>query len=306
MKEISKKLLKEVAGLDELPKGAYNIREDSQTVARQSTENIEIVGKADKSGIDIIVKPNTKSENVYIPALVSCGGVQDLVYNDFYIGENADITIIAGCGVNTGDSCDGSEHNGIHRFFLKKNSKVRYVEIHIGEGDGTGTRTINPVTEVEQEEGSYMEMETTQIKGVDSTKRFTKAKLENDSTLVIKEKLMTHGNQFAESVFEVDLDGDDSSIQLISRAIAKDYSKQIFVSKIQGNTRCYGHSECDAIIMDQAVVSALPEITANHLDATLIHEAAIGKIAGDQLMKLMTLGLTEDEAEAKIIDGFLN
>lgn len=306
MKDISKKLLKEVAGLDELPKGAYNIREDSQTVARQSTENIKIVGKEDQSGIDIIVKAGTKAENVYIPALVSCGNVHDLVYNDFYIGEDADITIIAGCGVNTGNSCDGSEHNGIHRFFIKKNAKVRYVENHIGEGDGTGTRTINPITEVDQEEGSYMEMETTQIKGVDSTKRFTKAKLQKEATLVIKEKLMTHGNQFAESAFEVELDGEDSSTQLISRSVAKDFSKQVFISKIHGNTRCYGHSECDAIIMDHGVVSAIPEITANHLDATLIHEAAIGKIAGDQLVKLMTLGLTEEEAEAKIIDGFLN
>lgn len=306
MNDIAKKLLKDVTGLEEMPKGAYNIRENSQSVARQSSENIEIVSKEDKSGIDIIVKPDTKSENVFIPALVSCGGVQDLVYNDFFIGENADITIIAGCGVSTGDSCDGSEHNGIHRFFLGKNSKVRYVEKHIGEGSGTGKRVIDPVTEVEQEEDSFMEMETTQIKGVDSTRRFTKAKLKAGATLVIKEKLMTHGDQFAESTFEVDMDGEDSSVNLISRSVARDYSKQTFISKINGNTRCMGHSECDAIIMDHGVVRAVPEITANSLDATLIHEAAIGKIAGDQMIKLMTLGLTEGEAEARIIDGFLN
>jgi Fe-S cluster assembly scaffold protein SufB len=306
MNDIAKKLLKEVSGLDEMPKGAYNIRENSKTVSRQSSENIEIVSKEDKSGIDIIVKPDTKSENVFIPALVSCSGVHDLVYNDFFIGENADITIIAGCGVSTGDSCDGSEHNGIHRFFLGKNSKVRYVEKHIGEGTGTGKRVIDPVTEVIQEEGSYMEMETTQIKGVDSTRRFTSAKLKDGAKLVIKEKLMTHGEQFAESKFEVDMDGEDSSVNLISRSVARDYSRQTFISKISGNTRCMGHSECDAIIMDHGVVSAIPEITANSLDATLIHEAAIGKIAGDQMIKLMTLGLTEGEAEAKIIDGFLN
>jgi len=306
MNDIAKKLLKDVTGLEEMPKGAYNIRENSKSVARQSSENIEIVGKEDKSGIDIIVKPNTKSESVFIPALVSCSGVHDLVYNDFFIGENADITIIAGCGVSTGDSCDGSEHNGIHRFFLGKNSRVRYVEKHIGEGTGTGKRVIDPVTEVEQEENSYMEMETTQIKGVDSTRRFTKAKLKDGATLVIKEKLMTHGDQFAESKFEVDMDGEDSSVNLISRSVARDYSRQTFISKINGNTRCIGHSECDAIIMDHGVVSAIPEITANSLDATLIHEAAIGKIAGDQMIKLMTLGLTEGEAEAKIIDGFLN
>ncbi len=306
MNDIAKQLLKEVTGLEEMPKGAYNIRENSKSVARQSSENIEIVSKEDKSGIDIIVKPDTKSENVFIPALVSCSGVHDLVYNDFFIGDNADITIIAGCGVSTGDSCDGSEHNGIHRFFLGKNSRVRYVEKHIGEGTGTGKRVIDPVTEVIQEEGSYMEMETTQIKGVDSTRRFTTAKLKEGATLVIKEKLMTHGEQFAESKFEVDMDGEDSSVNLISRSVARDYSKQTFLSKINGNTRCMGHSECDAIIMDHGVVRAVPEITANSLDATLIHEAAIGKIAGDQMIKLMTLGLTEGEAEAKIIDGFLN
>lgn len=306
MNDVAKKLLKEVTGLEDMPKGAYNIRENSQTVARQSSENIDIVSKKDKSGIDIIVKANTKSENVFIPALVSCSGVHDMVYNDFYIGENADITIIAGCGVSTGDSCDGSEHNGIHRFFLGKNSKVRYVEKHIGEGSGTGKRVIDPVTEVVQEEGSYMEMETTQIKGVDSTRRFTKANLKDNAKLVIKEKLMTHGEQFAESKFEVDMDGEDSSVNLISRSVARDYSRQTFISKINGNTRCAGHSECDAIIMDHGVVRAIPEITANSLDATLIHEAAIGKIAGDQMIKLMTLGLTEGEAEAQIIDGFLN
>ncbi|MDI3537199.1 MAG: hypothetical protein PWP30_1681 [Eubacteriaceae bacterium] len=306
MNDIAKKLLKEVTGLDEMPKGAYSIRENSKSLAKQSSENIEIVSKKDNSGIDIIVKPNTKSENVFIPALVTCGGVSDLVYNDFYIGESADVTIIAGCGVGTGDSCDGSEHNGIHRFFLGKNSKVRYVEKHIGEGDGTGKRVIDPVSEILQEEGSYMEMETTQIKGVDSTRRITRAKLKDDAKLVIKEKLMTHGDQFAESSFEVDMDGVDSSVNLISRSVAREQSRQTFISKINGNTKCTGHSECDAIIMDHGVVKAIPEITANHLDATLIHEAAIGKIAGDQMIKLMTLGLSEAEAEAKIIDGFLN
>lgn len=304
MNDITKDLMKLVTGLNELPKGAYNIREDSKTAARQSSENIEIVGKKDKSGIDIIVKPNTLSENVYIPALVSCGGIVDVVYNDFYIGENADVTIIAGCGVNTG-GCEGSEHNGIHRFFLGKNSRVKYIEKHIGVGAGTGKRVIDPVTEVVQEAGSFMEMDTTQIKGVDSTHRVTKASLRENAKLIIKEKLMTHGQQTAVSEFALDMDGEDSSINLISRSVAKDYSKQTFISKICGNTRCKGHSECDAIIMDHGVVTAIPEITANSLNATLIHEAAIGKIAGDQIVKLMTLGLTEEDAEAKIIDGFL-
>lgn len=306
MNDTTKDLMKQVTGLDELPKGAYNIREDSKSVARQSSENIKIVSKEDKSGIDIIVKPNTPSEHVYIPALVSCGGITDLVYNDFYIGENADVTVIAGCGVSTGDSCDGSQHNGIHRFFLAKNSHVRYVEKHIGVGEGTGKRVIDPETVVEQEEGSFMEMETTQIKGVDSTVRVTKAVLKENAKLVIKEKLMTHGEQIAVSKFEVDMDGENSSVNLISRSVAREHSKQTFISRITGNTQCMGHSECDAIIMDHGVVSAVPQITANSVDATLIHEAAIGKIAGDQMTKLMTLGLSEKEAEEKIIEGFLS
>ncbi|MBC3898743.1 ABC transporter permease [Acetobacterium malicum] len=306
MNEITKDLMKLVTDLDELPKGAYNIREDSKSVARQSSENIEIVSKTDKSGIDIIVKPNTASEHVYIPALVTCGGITDLVYNDFYIGENADVTVIAGCGVSTGDSCDGSQHHGIHRFFLARNSHVRYVEKHIGVGEGTGKRVIDPETVVEQEEGSFMEMETTQIKGVDSTVRVTKATLKENAKLIIKEKLITHGQQIAITNFEVDMDGENSSVNLISRSVARDYSKQTFISKITGNTRCMGHSECDAIIMDHGVVSAVPKITANSVDATLIHEAAIGKIAGDQMTKLMTLGLNEKEAEEKIIEGFLS
>ena len=304
MDKIAKQLLEIVAGMDSLPAGAYNIRENSECAGRQNSENIEIQSKLDKPGIDILIKPNTKGENVYIPALVTRSGVKDLVYNDFYVGENADVTIIAGCGVHS-DGHEGAEHNGIHRFFLARNSRVVYVEKHIGTGDGTGERIINPQTYIEAAENSYMEMETTQIKGVDSTKRFSKATLKDGAKLVIKEKIMTHGTQYAETSFEVDLDGEDSSAHLVSRSVAKEESKQLFISKINGNAKCAGHSECDAIIMDHGVVSAVPEITANCLDAALIHEAVIGKIAGEQLTKLMTLGLTEKEAEERIIEGFL-
>ncbi|MDO4288816.1 MAG: SufD family Fe-S cluster assembly protein [Eubacterium sp.] len=305
MNEIAKELLMDVADLSGEPEGmAFNIRENSQCAGRNSTDNIQIVSKEDGSGIDIIVQPGTKNDKVFIPALVTCSGVHDLVYNDFYIGEDADVTIVAGCGVST-DGCDGSEHNGIHRFFLKPGAKVLYLEKHIGIGEGTGERVINPETYMELEENSYMEMDTSQIKGVDSTKRISKAKLADGAKLVIKEKLMTHGKQYAETAFEVDMDGVDSSCTLSSRSVARDNSKQLFLSKINGNNKCAGHSECDAIIMDQGVVSAIPEITANDLDAQLIHEAAIGKIAGDQIIKLMTLGLTEAEAEAHIIEGFL-
>ncbi len=304
MNKVTKKLLEMVSDLVGDPQGAYNIREDGQCAGRQSTEHIQINTKQDKPGIDIIIQPQTKGETVYIPACVTHSDVDDLVYNDFYVGEGADVTIVAGCGVHT-DGEESSQHNGIHRFFIGKNARVLYLEKHIGIGEGTGERIINPQTYAEIAEGGYMEMNSTQIKGVDSTNRITKAKLDKGAKMVVKEKIMTHGHQIAETNFEVDLNGEDSGADLISRSVAKGYSHQIFRSRINGNTRCTGHSECDAIIMDHGVVSAIPELTANHVDAGLIHEAAIGKIAGEQLIKLMTLGLTEEEAEAKIIEGFL-
>ena len=303
MDAIQKSLLEQVADLHEVPEGAYNIRANGQKAARNTTANIDIVSKEDKDGIDIIIKPNTK-ETVYIPACVTKSNVDDLVYNDFYVGENSDIVIVAGCGVHV-DGEEDSQHNGIHRFFLSKNARVRYEEKHIGIGDGTGKRIINPKTHIEMAEGSYMEMDTVQIKGVDSTKRETTAVLQGDAKLIIREKIMTHGEQRAETYFKVDLDGADSSADLVSRSVAKGNSYQYFRSIINGNNRCAGHSECDAIIMEKGVVSAVPELTANDIDAQLIHEAAIGKIAGEQLIKLMSLGLTSEEAEAKIVEGFL-
>ncbi len=304
MDSIEKILLEQVSDLHGVPVGAYNIRTNSQSAGRNSTANIQIVGKEDKSGIDIIIKPGTKNESVHIPALVTKSGIHDLVYNDFYIGEDADILIVAGCGVHNMGSED-SQHDGIHRFFVGKNAKMRYVEKHIGSGDGNGKRIINPQTFIEAEEGSYVEIETVQLKGVDSTVRTTQAHSKAGATVIIKEKIMTHGQQYAETKFSIDMDGDDSSVSLVSRSVAKDNSKQLFLSKINGNAKCMGHSECDAIIMDNASVSAIPEITANNVEAQLIHEAAIGKIAGEQIIKLMTLGLTEAEAEAQIVSGFL-
>ena len=296
-------LVGKVSDISDLPAvGAYNIRADGCGTARQNSENIEIITKTDKPGIDIMVKPGTKGETVYIPAVITHGGVDDLVYNDFYIGEDADVTIVAGCGVHNCD-CEDSHH--IHRFFLAKNSKVLYLEKHYGEGDGSGKRIINPETEVFAEEGSTMEMNTVQIKGVDSTKRVSKAELKDGAKLVITEKIMTHGDQTAETSFDVIMSGKDSSCHLVSRSVARDNSKQVFRSYMRGDTECYGHSECDGIIMDNGVVSAIPEIIANDVDARLIHEAAIGKIAGEQLIKLMTLGLTEKQAEEQIINGFL-
>lgn len=307
MDEIEKSLLKQVADLHGVPEGAYNIRENGKSVGRASTANIEIVTKkeADKSGIDIIIKPETKNESVHIPVILSKSGLKETVYNDFYIGEGADIVIIAGCGIHN-CGVQTSEHSGIHSFHIGKNAKVKYVEKHYGEGDGNGENVMNPTTIVEIEDGGSLEMETTQIKGIDSTKRVTKAKLAQNAKLIIKEKIYTHGRQYAETDFSVDIDGENSSANLISRSVAAGESRQNFIANINGNTKCYGHSECDAIIMDDGKVTATPSLTANSIDAELIHEAAIGKIAGEQLIKLMTLGLTEKQAEEQIIKGFLS
>ncbi|MBQ1850574.1 MAG: SufD family Fe-S cluster assembly protein [Lachnospiraceae bacterium] len=304
MDQIQMTLLEQIAGLHEVPAGAYNIRANGQSVSRNTTANIDIVTKTDKSGIDIVIKPGTKKESVHIPVVLSQSGLKEMVYNDFYVGDDCDVTIIAGCGIhNAGD--EASKHDGIHSFFIGKNSHVRYIEKHYGSGDGKGQRIMNPETVVELGENSFMEMETVQIRGVDSTIRTTNATLSDGAKLVITERLMTHGTQTAESHFKVDLNGAGSSANLISRSVAKEDSTQLFISEINGNNKCAGHSECDAIIMDNAKIGAVPKITANHLDAALIHEAAIGKIAGEQITKLMTLGLTEAEAEEQIVNGFL-
>ncbi|MDL2232631.1 SufD family Fe-S cluster assembly protein [Ruminococcaceae bacterium OttesenSCG-928-L11] len=297
------KVLETIAGLSGFPEGAFNIRVNGGSAGRSSTANVKIEPKALGSGIDIHVAPGA-TETVHIPVVISESGVVETVYNDFYIGEGADVVIVAGCGIhNCGANL--SQHDGVHSFHIEKDARVVYSEKHYGDGDGTGGRVLNPVTNVFMQPGSYMEMDTVQIEGVDSTKRVTNADLADGAVLVVKEKLMTHGEQYAETFFEVNLNGEDSSCNLISRSVAKEQSKQLFLSKISGNNKCMGHSECDAIIMDDASVKAVPEITANHVDAGLIHEAAIGKIAGEQIMKLMTLGLTEAEAEAQIINGFL-
>ncbi len=301
---IQLRLLEEVTGLHEVPAGAYNIRANGQMAARVNSANIEIVSKEDGSGIDIHIKPGTRHESVHIPVVLSQSGLMEMVYNDFYIGDDADVVIVAGCGIHNGGDQD-SKHDGLHRFFVGKNARVKYVEKHYGDGDGRGKRIMNPGTQVTLGENSYMEMEMVQIKGVDSTKRSTRADLAAGAKLIIRERLLTHGSQYAESAFVVNLDGDDSSANVISRSVAKEDSQQLFIAEINGNARCAGHSECDAIIMDNARIGAVPKITANHLEAALIHEAAIGKIAGEQIIKLMTLGLTEAEAEAQIVDGFL-
>lgn len=304
MDQIEKNLLKEIADIEKTPIGAYNLRANGKKAERKTTANIDIVSKPDKDGIDIIIKENTKNESVHIPVVITQSGLKDVVYNDFYVGKNSDVVIVAGCGIHN-SACGDSQHDGIHRFFLEEGAKVKYVEKHYGTGEGTGKRILNPVTEVYLKKGATLEMESVQIKGVDSTIRETVGKLDEDSNFIVKEKIMTHGEQFAKTIFNVELNGKNASTHVVSRSVAKDNSKQDFISKVYGNEECFGHVECDAIIMDNAVVKSTPEIVAANINAALTHEAAIGKIAGEQLMKLMTLGLTEHEAEEQIISGFL-
>ena len=301
---VSDRLLEEVADLHKVPVGAYNIRSNGKAVARNSTANIDIIPKENGSGIDIKIKPGTKNESVHIPVVMTASGIKELVYNDFYIGEGSDVVIVAGCGI---DNCGpkDSEHDGIHRFFVGKGAKVKYVEKHYGSGDGTGKRILNPGTEVYMEEDSFMEMEMVQIKGVDDTVRDTKAELAAGAKLVVRERLMTHGNQNAVRNYRVDLNGEGCSCDVVSRSVARDDSYQKFDAVLTGNAPCSGHTECDAIIMDNGRILAVPGLEANNVDAALVHEAAIGKIAGEQLIKLMTFGLTEQEAEEQIINGFL-
>jgi len=305
LSDVQKRLLAEIADLHKVPEGAYNIRANGASAGRSSTANIEISSKEDKPGIDIRIKPGTKNESVHIPVVVSESGLKDVVYNDFFVGDDSDVLIVAGCGINNCGSQD-SDHDGVHRFFVGRNAHVKYVEKHYGEGDGTGKRILNPTTEVNLGEGSSMEMEMVQIKGVDSTVRLTTAKLDANARLVVRERLMTHGTQHADSRYTIELNGDGSSADVVSRSVAREQSTQHYCSRLIGNAACSGHTECDAIIMDTAKVLAVPELEANCVDSALIHEAAIGKIAGDQIIKLMTLGLTEAEAEEQIVNGFLN
>ncbi|MCQ2416976.1 MAG: SufD family Fe-S cluster assembly protein [Oscillospiraceae bacterium] len=304
MDAVQQRLLQEVADLHDIPEGAYNLRANGVSVGRQTTAHIDIQSKADGSGIDIRVKAGTKNESVHIPVVLSESGLKETVYNDFYIEEDCDVLIVAGCGIHNCGEQD-SQHDGVHRFFIGKNAKIRYVEKHYGSGEGEGQRILNPVTEVYMEENATAEMEMVQIKGVDSTQRTTLAKLDAGAKLVVRERLMTHNQQQALSIYKVELNGDGSSADVVSRSVARDQSYQKFDACILGNAACSGHTECDSIIMDQGRILAVPSLEANSVDAALVHEAAIGKIAGEQLIKLMTLGLTEAEAEEQIINGFL-
>lgn len=302
---IDSSLLSSIVDIKRLRKGAYNIRKDGKGIERKVTNNINIVPKEDKPGIDIFIKDGTKGESLHIPVILTESGMNDLVYNDFYVGKDCDVVIVAGCGIHN-DHEKLSKHDGIHTFYIGENSRVKYIEKHYGEGEGTGKRVLNPVTNVFLKSGSSMEMDSVQIKGVDSTIRETNATLEDDTNFVVSEKILTSGTQEAKTVFEVNLNGENSSTHVVSRSVAEGSSKQKFVSKMYGNNKCFAHSECDAIVKDNASVTATPEITASSVEASLIHEAAIGKIAGEQLIKLMSLGLSQKQAEEEIINGFLS
>jgi len=304
MEKLDFTLLKEIALIDSIPSGAYNIRKNGGSAGRFSTENIRIDNKTDKNGIDINIKSGTKGETVHIPVIITDSGYTETVYNDFFIGDDCDVTIMAGCGIhNCGDS--ESRHDGVHTFYIGKNSVVRYAERHYGEGDGNGERIMNPETVVYCGEGSTIQMDTTQIRGIDSTYRKTKIVLAKDANAVINEKLLTHGKQYAESDMDLILDGENANGRIISRSVGQDESKQVFRPCVTGKAKCFGHIRCDSILMGKATISSIPAVAAEHPEANLIHEAAIGRIAGDRLIKLMTLGLTDEEAEEKILEGFL-
>lgn len=304
MNEVDKELLKEIADMHSVPQGSFNIRKNGESIARNSTKDIEIVPKKDKSGIDIIVKEGVKNKSVHIPVIITVGNLNDLVYNDFYIGKDADVLIVAGCGIHN-PTDQKSQHDGIHTFHLEENCKVRYIEKHLGVGKGQGDKVLNPTTVVEMKDGSDFEMETIQLGGVSYSNRKTNAFLGNDAKLVIKEKILTSDKQKAITTFNVVLKGKNSSVEVVSRSVAKGKSRQKFVSNLKGQNECFGHVECDGIILDNAQIESVPKIVAQNINATLVHEAAIGKIAGDQLVKLQTLGLSEEEAQNQIIKGFL-
>ena len=304
MNEITKDLLEQVANLHDIPQGAFNIRENGKALARQNTNEIEIISKKDKDGIDIVVQPNTKNKSVHIPVIVSVGGFDDLVYNDFYIGDNSDILIVAGCGIHN-TTAQKSSHNGIHTFHIGKNCKVKYIEKHLGIGNNNTDKILNPITNIEVGENSVFEMDTIQLGGVSYSKRDTSAELKNNATLLITEKILTTNKDVAQTNFNVNLSGYNSKVEVVSRSVAKNKSKQSFYSNLIGKNKCFGHVECDGVISENAQITSTPKIVAKNVDAELVHEAAIGKISEEQITKLMTLGLDKESAEQKIIEGFL-
>lgn len=284
--------------------GAYNLRYNGQALCHGDSEHIKIKRKEDRPGIDVYISGEARGEQVHIPVVIAKSGVTDIVYNDFYIEEGAEVVIVAGCGIHN-SGCNEARHDGIHAFHVGKNAKVVYEEKHYGEGEGTGRNILNPVTRIDLEEGAVFTLDTAQIRGVDSTERKTDVDMGPGSRLVVMEKLMTHGSQSAVSNMEVRMNGSGSSAQIVSRSVAKETSRQTFHPNAVGNALCKAHIQCDSIIMDEAQVCSIPEIDARNVDAQIVHEAAIGRINTEQLLKLRSFGMTEEEAEAVIIENFL-
>ncbi len=304
MNDIEKKLLEKITDLHKLPSGTFSFRKNGKSEIQNNTKDVQIIPKKDKNGIDIFVNPNVKNKSIHIPVIITVGGLDDLVYNDFYIGHDADILIVAGCGIHN-KTCKKSQHDGIHSFHIGKNASVKYIEKHVGEGNGSGEKILNPITKIFMEDGSHMEMETLQLEGVSSTIRKTFAKLYDNTSLNIQENILTTFDQTAKTSFKVELLGENSRVEVVSHSVAKDNSYQEFKSNLIGKNQCFGHVECDGILLNNAQIISTPMIDAENSNASLIHEAAIGKIAGDELIKLMTLGLSQEEAENMIIQGFL-
>ncbi|NLN88072.1 MAG: SufD family Fe-S cluster assembly protein [Syntrophomonadaceae bacterium] len=297
-------LLEAVADLKKVPQGALNIRLNGVPVMRHSSPNISVGPNQDGSGLLVEIKPGTKNETVHVPVMLTQAGLQEKVYNTFVVGENADATIVAGCGIHN-DSHVESRHDGIHEIIVRAGARLRYAEKHYGEGNKTGKRVLNPTTVVTVEEGASAEMEMVQMKGVNDTLRSTVAHIHARGSLKIIERLLTQEDQKAESDITIYLEGPGASAQVLSRAVAQGDSYQLFKAALIGRDACQGHVECDAILMDNARIRSVPEIQAEDAEAVLTHEAAIGKIAGEQLIKLMSLGLGESEAIDTILEGFL-
>ncbi len=304
MDKIDKSLLENITDLHSLTQSAYNIRKNGEVVARNCTDNIQIVPKQDKPGIDIHIASNLKNQSLHIPVIITEGNLHDLVYNDFYIGDNTEILIVAGCGLHN-DTKESSSHQGIHQFFVGKNCLIRYVEKHLAQGNADTQKNLNPTTIIYLGQNSRFIMETTQLAGVNSSERVTEIELDDNATMEVKESILLQNTETSSSTFSVNLNGINSRLNLISRSVSKDNSNLDFISEVYGNNQCFGHIECDAIIVGNGTVSSTPALANLHPDANLSHEAVIGKIAGEQIIKLQTLGMTKEQAEEAIIKGFL-
>ena len=303
MFENTLKMFKEMFGDVDTSNVAMNIREDAQTCQRRNSENVIITGLKDNTGLKIHVLSSAKGEEVFIPAIVTKSNITDEVRNDFYIDSGAEVIIQAGCALHT-DGNGESTHNGNHHFYIGEGAKVTYNEKHFGEGTNA-KKTISPSNVIVLEKNAYLKMDTIQTDGVSYTNRTTKATVKAGARLEINERIQTQNDQQSISNIDIDAIGDGASIDIVSRSVAKDDSVQTLKTNITANSVCTGHSECDTILVGNGKATSIPALVANNPKASLVHEAAIGRISQQQIEKLQTLGLDEEEAEHYIIKGFL-